>query len=109
MQGPAAALQQDHGGPCRLLALTGALGPSPGSGYALGPLWGPWPSGSPPPAAGSQGGGSGTPEWGEAPAPSKAPGLLNVLVAGFLRVLIHHCAGQVDNLLAGFRGKSAEQ
>ena len=38
-------------GPGCLPALTGALGPSPGSGYALGPLRGSWPSGSPPPAA----------------------------------------------------------
>jgi len=37
------ALQQDHGGPCCLPALTGALGPSSGSGYTLGPLRGPWP------------------------------------------------------------------
>ena len=37
------ALQQDHGGPCCLPALAGALGPSSGSGSVLGPLRGPWP------------------------------------------------------------------
>ena len=46
--GAAAALQRGHGGPCCLPALAGALGPSSGSGYALGPLRGSWPRESPP-------------------------------------------------------------